>query len=276
METLFYSLITDIIIFMIDAHCHLNFPKYENDLSEVIEKAKKEGVKKIINVGTSIESSKKAVELSREYDNLYAIVGVHPHGAYNLDSQWEKELEILIKQPKVVGIGEIGLDYFAHNDVDPKVQKKVFEKQIEIAVKNKMPIQIHSRKAAEDILDILSNFKSEFSNPPGMLHCMAGNLDYLKKILDLGFYIGFDGNITYKGLAPGEETPLRDLVEYTPLDRIITETDAPWLTPEPHRGSRNEPSYVIITAESIANTKGVSFDEVNNITTKNAELVFKI
>ncbi len=261
---------------MVDAHCHLNYPKYENDLDEVVKRAKEKGVGKIINVGTSLEYSKIAVELSEKYENMYAIVGIHPHDSGNVNGNWEKDLETLIKTPKVIGIGEIGLDYFAHNDVDSKIQKGVFEKQIEIAFKNKMPIQIHSRKAADDILDILSNYKSYFLNPPGMFHCMAGNLEYLKKILDLGFYVGFDGNITYKGLAPGEDTSLEELVKYTPLDRIITETDAPWLTPEPYRGSRNEPSYVIITAESIAKIKGITFDEVNNTTTKNAETLFNI
>ncbi len=197
--------------FMVDVHCHLNFHAFEKDYDEVIKKAKDTGVEKIINVGTSIESSQKAVALSQKYDNLYAIVGIHPHHADKLESEWEKEIEKLARQPKVVAIGEVGIDYFSYKSngvVDAKLQKQVFIKQIEIAQKLKLPLQIHSRKSAEDIIDVLSFYKNGFLNPPGMFHCMAGNIDYLKKILDLGFYVGFDGNITYKGFAPGEDTKL--------------------------------------------------------------------
>lgn len=261
---------------MIDIHCHLNFPHFEKDLEDVIKRAKEKGVDKIINVGTSIGESRKVVELASKYENLFAIVGVHPHDAGKLNNDWIEELENLAQKPKVLGIGEIGLDYFSHGNVDKKIQKDVFIKQIELSIKLKLPIQIHSRKASNDIIDILLNYKSYLLNPPGMFHCFAGNTDYLKDVLNLGFYIGFDGNITYKGLAPGENTTLSELVKYTPIDKIVVETDAPFLTPIPHRGSRNEPSYVIIVGESIAKIKGTSFDKVNKITTKNAMNLFRI
>lgn len=261
---------------MIDVHCHLNFHSFEKDLDEVIKKAINVGVEKIINVGTSIEESKKVIELSQKYKNLFAIVGVHPHDADKLNNNWIDELEELAKKAKVLGIGEIGLDYFSHNNVDEKIQKDIFAKQTELSIKLKLPIQIHSRKAAKDIIDILNSYKNEFTNPPGMFHCMAGDIDYLKKVLDLGFYVGFDGNITYDGLAPGEDTALSELVKYTPLNRIVTETDAPFLTPIPYRGSRNEPSYVIIVGDFIAKIKNTSFDEVNKITTENAVNLFKL
>lgn len=264
---------------MIDVHTHLNFPKFDKDRKEVIKRAKEKGVEKIINVGTSIKESKNVVELSEKYEDLYAIVGVHPHDADKLDENWLSELEILAKKPKVVGIGEIGLDYFQHevkNEVNHKIQKEIFIKQIELSIKLKLPLQIHSRKAAVDIIEILKTFKNELLDIPGMFHCMAGNLDYLKNVLDLGFFIGFDGNITYEGLAPGEDTLLTDLVRNTPLERIVVETDAPFLTPIPYRGSRNEPSYVIIVGEFIAKTKGTSFDEVNKITTQNSKKIFNI
>ena len=261
---------------MIDAHCHLNYPGYENDFNEVVKRAEKKGVEKIVNVGTDLKTSRKAVELAKNNANFYAVVGIHPHDANSVEDGWEKEIEKLLNEEKVIGIGEIGLDYFAHNDVDSKIQKKIFEKQLQIAIKKRMPLQIHSRRAASDIIDILSSYRRELPDIPGMFHCMSGNLDYLKKVLNLGFYVGFDGNITYKGIAPGEDTPLRDLVEYSPLERLITETDAPWLTPVPHRGSRNEPSYVIITAEFIAGIKGVSFDKINSVTTENAGKIFNI
>jgi TatD DNase family protein len=264
---------------MIDVHCHLNFKAFKDIYDDAIKKASEAGVEIIINTGTSIETSLRAVELTKEYDNLYAIVGIHPHHADKVEGDWIKELEKIAKSPKVVGIGEIGIDYFSYKSngiVSPKIQKEVFTKQVELAISLKLPLQIHGRHAADDIIKILTGYKNELLTPPGMFHCMAGSIDYLKKILEMGFYVGFDGNITYEGLAPGEDTLLNDLVKYAPLDRIVTETDAPYLTPAPHRGSRNEPSYVIITAESIAKTKGVSFEEVDRITTKNAKAIFKI
>ncbi len=264
---------------MIDAHCHLNFPQFQKDLDEVIKRALDAGVEKIMNVGTSIEESRKVVELAKKYENLYAIVGVHPHDADRLEKNWILELEKIAKNEKVLGIGEVGLDYFQHEMgkvVDRKIQKDVFVKQIELSLKLKLPLQIHSRKANGDIIDILKSYKIEFLNPPGMFHCFAGNIDYLKNALGLGFYVGFDGNITYEGLAPGENTALSDLLEYAPIDRIVTETDAPFLTPEPKRGSRNEPSYVIIVGNSIAKIKHTSLEKVDDVTTKNIKKIFDI
>lgn len=274
---------------MIDVHCHLNFHAFEKDCDEVIKRAFKAGVTRIINVGTKIDSSEKAVELAKERENLFAIVGIHPHHADKLEKGWEETLEKLVlrskiplrgtKNPKVVGIGECGMDYYRYksNDiVNPKLQKEVFIKQIELAHKLKLPLQIHNRHAGKDILDILINHKSYLINPPGMFHCMSGDIDLLKKVLELGFYVGFDGNITYKGIALGETTELRDLVRFAPLDRIVTETDSPFLTPEPHRGSRNAPEYVIIVGKFIADLKGIPFDKVDEETTKNANQIFRL
>jgi TatD DNase family protein len=266
---------------MIDVHCHLNFKSFVKDYDEVIARALKEGVKTIINVGTKIDSSKWAVDLAQKYENLYAIVGVHPHHAdkIELEANWLNELENLTKHPKVVAIGEIGMDYFrylSNGIVEPTVQKEVFIKQIELAHKTKLPLQIHNRHAGKDIIDILKAHKNLLMNPPGMFHCFAGSMDILKSALNLGFSIGFDGNITYPGLAPGEDTSLSDIARYTPIDRIVTETDSPFLTPVPHRGSRNEPSYVIIVGEFIAQLKGVSFEALRDQTVKNAETLFKL
>ncbi len=264
---------------MIDVHCHLNFHSFEKDLDEVIKRAFKSGVEKIINVGTSLESSQKAVELSNKYDNLYVIVGIHPHHADKLEGGWESKLKKIAQNKKVVAVGEIGLDYFSYKSngiVPPSLQKKVFETQIQMAHELKLPLQIHNRLAGEDILKILKHHKNILMEIPGMFHCFAGNMEVLKSALEIGFYIGFDGNITYKGIAPGENTSLKELVKYTPIDRIVTETDAPFLTPAPHRGSRNEPSYVIIVGNSIAKIKNTSFSEVNKITAENAMNLFKL
>ena len=266
---------------MIDVHCHLNFNAFQEDFDTVIKDAKEAGIDKIINVGTQISSSKLAVELAEKYENLYAIIGVHPHHADKIETNWLKELEKLAKHPKVVGIGECGLDYFHYKSngiVDPTIQKKVFIKQLELANKYKLPIQIHSRteKARVDTLEIIKENKILLLSVPGMFHCMAGSTESLKKTLALGFFIGFDGNITYKGIPQGEPETLANLVKYAPLDRIVIETDSPYLAPVPHRGQRNEPKYAIITGKCIAKIKGISFDEVIEQTDKNAYTVFNI
>lgn len=276
---------------MIDVHCHLNFHAFEKDYEDVIKSAFEKGVTKIINVGTKLDSSQKAIELAQEYDNLYAIVGIHPHHAdkplqgchpelvSESPEAWIKHLENLAKHPKVVGIGECGMDYYKYksNDiVDPKLQKKVFIRQIELAHKLRLPLQIHNRHAGKDIIGILINHKSYLLNPPGMFHCMSGDTDLLKKVLDLGFYVGFDGNITYKGIPPGETTGLKDLARYAPLDRIVTETDSPFLTPLPFRGSRNMPEHVIIVGKFIASLKGISLDKIKEQAIKNTNHLFQL
>ena len=264
---------------MIDAHCHLNFKAFDKDYDEVIKRALDQGVELIINTGTSIESSQKAVELAQKYENLYAVVGIHPHHADKVIKGWDKQIDALAKMPKVVGIGEVGMDYYSYQSngiTDPKLQREIFKRQIEISIENKLPLQIHGRHAGIDILKIVSQYKNELLEIPGMFHCFAGNIEYLEKVLALGFYVGFDGNITYKELAPGEDTLLSDLVAKAPLGKIITETDSPYLTPAPHRGSRNEPGYVIIVGNSIAKIKNTVFDVVNEITSANAKRVFKL
>jgi len=266
---------------MIDVHCHLNFHAFAKDYDELIHKAKADGVEKIINVGTKIDSSEKAVELAKIYEDVYAIVGVHPHHAdkHDVSSDWLEQLEKLAKHDKVVAIGEIGLDYYRYQSngiTDVNLQKQFFEAQILLAHKLKLPIQIHNRHAGKDILEILFHHKSYLFNPPGMFHCFAGDREILKRALNLGFFIGFDGNSTYPGLAPGETTALSDLVKACPIDRMVTETDAPFLTPVPYRGSRNIPSHVILVGETISKIKGVPFEEVNRITTENAKRLFNI
>lgn len=267
---------------VIDVHCHLNFHAYEKDVDEIITKARETGVHTIITVGTKLDSSQKAIELASSYDNLYAIVGVHPHHAdkQDLTPNWLTELETLAKQPKVVAIGEIGMDYYSYQSngiVDPLLQKETFEAQIDLAHTVGLPLQIHNRHAGKDVLEILRHHKNILkTDNPGMFHCFAGDFDVLKGALDLGFYIGFDGNITYPGLAPKETVSLSELAAKTPLDRIVTETDSPFLTPVPFRGSRNNPEHVIIVGEFLAKIKGISFDEMQEITSRNAKTLFSL
>ncbi len=263
---------------MVDAHCHLNFHAYKHDIEEVIKRAKKNKIE-IINVGTTLSSSITAIDLAEKHPELYATVGIHPHHADKLETSWEDEFEKLASHPKVVAVGETGIDYFHYESngvTEQNLQKELFTKQINIAHKLNLPLMIHNRQAGKDILEVLTENKSLLKNPPGLFHCFSGDIEFLKKVLDFGFYVGFDGNITYPGIAKGETISLSDLVKYAPIDRIITETDSPFLTPIPHRGSRNEPSYVILVAEFIAKIKGLAREEVIEKTTSNAHTVFRL
>jgi TatD DNase family protein len=262
---------------MVDAHCHLNFKAFENDLEEVIKRATQNDVSKIINAGTNLETSKIAIELAQKYPGLYATAGIHPHHADKLEDNWEEKLIALAKKQKVLAIGETGIDYFNYESngiTDKKLQKDLFEKQIHIAQQLRLPLMIHNRQAGKEVLEILEKNKSSLVNPPGLFHCFSGDLTFLKKVLNLGFFVGFDGNITYEGIARGETIPLSELVKFAPPDRIIVETDAPYLAPIPHRGSRNEPSYVIIVAEFIAKIKQLPVETVIQKTTENTFTVF--
>jgi len=266
---------------MIDVHSHMQFHAFENDFDEVIKKAHEKGVEIIINSSTNLQSSRSAVKLAEKYENLFAIVGIHPHDADKVKESWDKELiKIAKSSKKVVGIGEIGLDYYSHSSsesVDVQIQKGVFIRQIEIANELDLPLQIHNRQAGDDILEILnSHFSIINHRPPGMFHCMSGNVEFLKKVLDLGFFIGFDGNITYEGIAKGEDTSLPDLIKNTPIEMLVVETDAPYLAPIPYRGSRNEPAHVIIVGENIAKIKNLEKEEVEKITTENARKIFNL
>lgn len=262
---------------MIDTHCHLNFHAYKHDVDSVIKDAFAKGVTKIINVGTKVDSSKEAVRLADKYDNLYAIVGIHPHHADKHEEDWIAQFDLLAPHPKVLAIGEIGMDYYHYQSngiVNPKLQREIFEAQILLASKHKLPLQIHNRHAGEDVIKILKEHKRLLQPIPGMFHCFAASMEVLHDALDLGFYIGFDGNITYPGLAPGETVALVDLAKETPLDRLVVETDSPFLAPIPKRGQRNDPSCVIITAQYIANLKGVSYRELVEQTDKNVYTLF--
>lgn len=275
---------------MIDVHCHLNFHAFRTDVQKVITEAIEDGITKIINVGTKIDSSRQAVELAEAYDNLYAIIGVHPHHADKIhlpsslggesDKEWITHLEQLAKHPKVLAIGEIGMDYFEYASngiVDPKLQRKAFIEQIELAHKLRLPLQIHSRNenARIEVIKILKDHVNLLPDPPGMFHCMAGSIESLKTILQMGFYVGFDGNLTYDGIPKGEPETLKTLASYAPIDRLVIETDSPYLPPVPHRGERNQPKYAIITAHFLAKLKQISYDSLVEQVDKNVYTVFK-
>ncbi|MBD3282479.1 MAG: YchF/TatD family DNA exonuclease [Candidatus Portnoybacteria bacterium] len=253
---------------LIDTHCHLNFKDYDNDREQIIGRCLDNNVW-IINVGVNKETSRQVIELAEKYkEGVYASIAVHPH---NIDKEEFKseEYKKLAKNKKVVAIGETGLDYMfcENNKEQQELQKEIFIKHIKLAHQIDKPLIIHSRRLFPEILEIIKDNKQH--NPRGVLHCYMGRWSYAKEYLDLGFYISFTGLITY---ARDYDKVIRN----TPLDRILIETDAPYLSPEPYRNKRNNPIYVKHVAEQIAKTKEVSFEKVAEQTTKNAKELFKI
>jgi len=250
----------------IDTHCHLDFPEFNQDRDQVIKRAKDQGIDYIINIGSSIEGSKRSVELSREYDNIYATIGIHPHEADNFNNEDEIILRELAKKDKVAAIGEIGLDYFKNYSKSDN-QRKLFVSLIKLAKDFNLPLVIHTREAKEDTLKILK----EAMPLKAVVHCFSGDENFLRDCLDLGFLISFTCNITYKKAGN-----LRDMVKLTPLDKLLLETDAPYLSPEGFRGKRNEPMQVKLLAQELAGIKGIDMEEVGRITTENAIKFFNL
>ena len=253
---------------LIDTHAHLDFPKFNKDRLEVIANSWDKGLTYIVNVGADLLSSRRSIVLAEEYPFIFATVGIHPHDASDLDEDALKELKKMASHEKVLAIGEIGLDY--HYDNSPRdIQQEAFRKQLQLAKNLKLPIAIHSREADEDTLKIL---KEEYPGiKGGIMHCFASNLAIAKECLDLGLYLAFGGVITFKNAKE-----LRDVVKEVPLNRILLETDSPYLTPEPFRGQRNEPSHVRFIAEKIAKIKEIDLIEVVETTTANAIEVYKL
>src|SRR3989344_770023 len=286
---------------LFDSHCHVQFPEFDADRDAVIKRALGAGIW-MVNVGTDVESSKKAVELARQYkEGVYATVGIHPvrdeisNGAspHEADSESQlcvdrniveigfKELEELAEDEKVIGIGETGLDYYRNQEIQndnakfkiiKEKQKELFIKHIELAKKVGKPLIIHCRDAHGDLLDIVSSFKFQVSSSPGVMHFFGGEgaWENLDKYLAMGFYISLAGVITFKNYKDAEN------IKKIPLDRILMETDAPYVAPEPHRGKRNEPSYIKFVAEKLAEIKGVSFEEAAEQTMQNVRALFVI
>ena len=253
---------------LFDSHAHLNDRRFNDDRDEMIKRAAENGVDFIMNPGADFESSVASVELAETYDMIYAAVGIHPHDASSMDEAMLALIEAMAKKKKVMAIGEIGLDY--HYDFSPRdVQKKWFREQVRLAKKLKMPIIVHDRDAHQDVMDIL---KEENAFETGVLmHCYSGSAELAKQYVKLGAYISMAGPVTFKNNRKGVE-----VVEAVPLDRLLIETDSPYLTPVPYRGKRNESAYVRFVAERIAGIKGLPFTEIAAITKKNAMDYFGI
>lgn len=251
---------------LIDTHCHLDFPEFDNDRDEVILRARDKGIEYIINIGSSLEGSRKSLELSQKYDFIYATVGIHPHEADKFEEKIGLEIEQLAKKDKVIAIGETGLDYYK-NYSQRENQKSLFMWLVQLARNLRLPLVIHNRQAESDTLKILK----EVMPPKAVVHCFSGDENFLKECVDLGFSISFTCNLTYK-----KAQDLRNLVKLVPLERLMLETDAPFLPPEGFRGKRNEPMYVRYLAEEISRIKEVSLDGVAKITTANAKKFFNL
>jgi len=253
---------------LFDSHAHLDASKFDKDRDAVIKRAYESGVTHIMNPGADYESSVNAVKLSEQYEFIYAAVGIHPHDAETLDDMMLGLIKAMARKPKVKAIGEIGLDY--HYDFSPRdVQVYWFKKQLQLAKELKMPVIIHDREANDDVLRIL---KEENSFETGVLmHCFSGSAELARQYIKLGAYLSIAGPVTFKN-----SRKLKEVIEMVPLDRLMIETDSPYLTPEPFRGKRNESKYVRYVAEKIAEIKGLTFEEVAIQTASNAKKYFNI
>jgi len=261
---------------LVDTHAHLNFKDYQDNLDQVIERAKKTGVTKIICVSSNVADSEKAIELARKYQGtVFAAVGIHPQQTdpENTDSLEEqiKKLRRLAQEKEVIAIGECGLDYSpappGEKDRPKKEQARFFGRQLEIALKLKLPVIVHSRQALHQTIEILKQHM--VPKLEGVIHCYSGGKKGIEQVNEIDFYFGVDGNLTY-------DQGLQETFKLIPLEKILLETDCPYLAPEPFRGQSSEPAHVKIIAEFLAKLKGVQLNEVAQKTTQNAKKLFKI
>jgi len=248
---------------LIDTHSHIYYDKY-TDINEVLDRALEHNISKIICVGVDIESSYKSVKLAEKYDMVFSTAGYHPHESKDTNPDYLKEIEQLLMHEKVVALGEIGLDFF-YKHSDKKTQIRVFEDQLELAKSLNMPCVIHNRETDKELLESITKTK----NNNGVIHCFSSSLAFAQKLIDLNFHLSFTGLITFVD-------ELKNVVKDIPLEKIMLETDSPYLTPKPHRGKRNEPYMVKYIAEEIAKIKNISLTDVANQTSKTAKEFFGI
>lgn len=254
---------------LVDTHCHLDFPNFDADRDEVLKRASENGVKYIINVASSLEGARKSVELAEKYDSVYASVGIHPHDAAQLDDKAFDEIKALSGRKKVVAIGEVGLDYY--RKLSPcDIQQSAFRRFIALAKEKNLPLIIHCREAREDLLKILKEPAS--SGIRGVIHCFPSDEEILRAAFDMGLYVSFTCNVTFKNAASLRQM-IKDLV---PLDRLLVETDAPFLAPQELRGKRNEPAYIVYLIEELARLKGVSVEDVARVSSFNSKCLFGV
>tara|TARA_B100001094_G_scaffold136954_1_gene132630 strand:- start:73 stop:825 length:753 start_codon:yes stop_codon:yes gene_type:complete len=248
---------------LIDTHSHIYYDKY-TDINEVLDRARDNNISKIICVGVDIESSYKSITLAEKYDMIYATAGFHPHESKDAKKNYIKELENLLSHEKVVALGEIGLDFF-YKHSDKETQINIFEEQLLLAKSMDIPCIIHNRESDKELINSINKTK----NNNGVVHCFASNLDLATELIKLGFHLSFTGLITFA-------KELKHVIENIPIEKIMVETDSPYLTPIPHRGKRNEPYMVKYIAMEIAKIKNIPFEQVATQTTKTAKKFFDI
>lgn len=252
---------------LFDTHAHLQWASFDKDREHVISRARKAGVEYIVNIGFDIDGSRKAIELAEKHKGLYATVGIHPHNASQLNQAVLNKLRKLCEETNVVAIGEIGLDYY--RNLSPKEdQKKAFEAQLSLAEELELPVVIHDREAHRDILQMLSKFKGKIN---GVMHCFSGSKEMAEQCVKSDFHISIAGPVTFPN-----SRKLREIAKWTDLNKILLETDSPWLAPQAIRGKRNEPASIPFIAKKIAELKGISVDELAEATTKNAQEIFQL
>jgi TatD DNase family protein len=253
---------------LIDSHSHLEMPDFRKDLETVIQRAKESGVEYIFTVGTEKKDWMRALEIAHSNPSVYAILGVHPHNAKEIDEETYPTLRKLCRDEKVRAYGEIGLDFY--RNLSPRdVQLKRFREQIVLAKELRLPIVVHDREAHEETLEVLKSERAEECG--GIIHCFSGDYEMAKECIEMGFYISIPGTITFKN-AEG----FQEIIKRLPLESLLIETDAPFLAPVPFRGKRNEPSYVRYTAQKVAEIKKISFDKLAEVTTENALRVYRL
>ncbi|MDY3751771.1 MAG: TatD family hydrolase [Christensenella minuta] len=249
---------------LFDTHVHLLDERFDDDREAVLAQLTGHGVGNVVEASSDLENSIHAAALAREHHTVHAAVGLHPHSASEWDGRTEDELRTLLQEPKVVAAGEIGLDY--HYDFSPREkQKEVFEKQIRLALDVDVPIVVHSREATADTMEILR----KYPGVRGEMHCFSGSVETAKELVKMGFYIAFGGALTFKNARKTVEA-----AQAVPLDRLLVETDCPYMTPVPFRGKRNEPAYVRYVAEKLAEVRGIPTEEIIRITEENAKRFF--
>jgi TatD DNase family protein len=255
-------------VVLIDTHCHLDFESFHDDIEAVIERATAAGVTRMIVPSLDLDNAAAVLALTERFPTVYAAVGVHPNSAAEWRDEWIDRLHELAQRPKVVAIGEIGLDTY-WDKTPPDIQQRALTRQLELAAELDLPVIIHNRDASADVLRLLSELVTRHSSlgtsPFGVLHSFSADWDTAESALALGYYLGFTGPLTYK-----KADDLRAIAARVPLDRILIETDAPFLAPHPFRGKRNEPAHVRLVAERLAEVRGISLEEVAAATTANA------
>ena len=253
---------------LIDTHAHLDMEDFDKDRDQVLERALQGGISHIITIGIDFSSSLKALQLANKYDFVFSTIGYHPHNATDVDPQALKELGRLASEPKTVAWGEIGLDFYRRYS-PPNRQIKVFEEQLEMAIHYDLPVIIHVREAYDEVLTTLK--KMDRGKLRGVIHCFSGDYDLASAFMELGYFISIPGTVTYKNALQ-----VKDVASRIPLESLLLETDAPFLTPVPKRGKRNEPFFVTYTAQEIAQLRGIGFQELAHQTSENAKKLFNL